>query len=112
MPWWDEPEIADEIAAMLGDLEAVDAVLADLPDGSRDWHLAERRSIDIGDRLHGAIDRAERPDRAPSLSTAPDELLERAHGAMARSRAMRRRPHDTATTDARRDRCAGLRPGS
>jgi hypothetical protein len=110
MPWWDEPEIADEIAAILGDLETVDSVLADLPPGSADWHLADGRSIDIGDRLDIAVRRAEWPGGAPGPSTPSHELLERAHGAMARSGAMRRRASDAAAATARRDRPRAVLP--
>ena len=89
MPWWDDPGIADEIDAMMRDLETVDHVLATLPQGSPDWLLADRSSIDIGIRLHAAIEQAERAGRAPGMAPASGELLERAHGAMAQSRATR-----------------------
>lgn len=110
MPWWDDPEIGDEIDAMMRDLQTVDHVLAALPHGSPDWLLADRSSIDIGVRLRAAIGRAEHAGRAPGVAPAPGDLLKRAHGAMAQSSATRVVVSEAAASRARRGHRGSGRP--
>jgi hypothetical protein len=113
MPWWDEPQIGDEIDAIVRDLETVDRVLGRLAPESADWGLADRTSLEIHGRLHDAVDRAEGETGTdhPTLA-APNGVLERAHGAMERSTARRERATKAAAARlrTRRDRQAKVQP--